>query len=143
MKNYSYEQINDACFQIAQKIAQQSTANPIIVAVSRGGLIPATIISHYLKTKDIRFIRLSSYSDNKEQSTLIDTTADEIPDNANTFIIDDICDSGETVQYLRNKYPQTKIYVLINKNTKILPDYFPISEPMGTWIHFPWEVEDD
>ena len=111
--------------------------------MSRGGLVPATIISHYLKHKDIRFIRLSSDSDeSKAQSKMIDTTLDEIPNTADTYIIDDLCDSGETVQYLRHKYPLAQIYTLINKNPEIKPDYFPISEPMGLWINFPWEPED-
>ena len=73
---------------------------------------------------------------------MIDTTIDEIPNTADTYIIDDLCDSGETLQYLRRKYPLAQIYTLINKNPEIKPDYFPMSEPMGLWINFPWEPED-
>ena len=143
MKEITYEQVDNACFMIAQKIQERSPNGFVLAAVSRGGLVPATIISHYLKQKDIRFIRLSSYSDDsKAQSKMIDTTIDEIPNTADTYIIDDLCDSGETLQYLRRKYPLAQIYTLINKNPEIKPEYFPISEPMGLWINFPWEPED-
>ncbi len=143
MKEITQEQVDKACYLIAQKIKERSPNGFVLAAVSRGGLVPATIISHYLKHKDIRFIRLSSYSDeNKEQVKMIDTTSDEIPNDANTYIIDDLCDSGETVQYLRGKYPLAQIYTLINKNPQIKPDYFPMPEQMGVWINFPWEPED-
>ena len=140
MKEITQAQVDNACFMIAQKIQKRSPNGFVLAAVSRGGLVPATIISHYLKQKDIRFIRLSSYSD--ESKSQSETTKDEIPDSPNTYIIDDLCDSGETVQYLRRKYPLAQIYTLINKNPEIKPDYFPISEPMGLWINFPWEPED-
>ncbi len=143
MKEITHEQVDNACFLIAQKIKERSPNGFVLAAVSRGGLVPATIISHYLQHKDIRFIRLSSYSDeNKEQFHIIDTTLDEIPNDVDTYIIDDLCDSGETVQYLRHKYPLVQIYTLINKNPETKPDYFPLTEPMGLWINFPWEPED-
>ena len=132
MKEITQDQVDNACFLIAQKIKERSPNGFVLAAVSRGGLVPATIISHYLKHKDIRFIRLSSYSDeSKAQTEMVDTTSDEIPNAANTYIIDDLCDSGETVQYIRNKYPLAKIYTLINKNQETKPDYFPLSEPKG------------
>ena len=142
MKKITYTQIDNACFKIAEKIRRGATGKFVIAAVSRGGLVPAAIVSHYLGYKDIRFIRLSSYDDSKKQSALVDTTTDDIPDETTTYIIDDICDSGDTLKYLRKKYPHANIYTLINKNPQIQPDYFPISEPMGVWINFPWEVED-
>jgi xanthine phosphoribosyltransferase len=92
--------------------------------------------------KEIKFIRLSSYDDQQERSEIIDTTTDIIPDEPNTYIIDDICDSGETVNYLRSKYPHAQIYTLVNKNQQIQPDFAPITEPRNLWINFPWEFED-
>jgi xanthine phosphoribosyltransferase len=142
MKKITYEQIDDACLLIAQKIKSQTPTGYTIAAVSRGGLVPAAIVSHYLGYKDIRFIRLSSYSDEKEHSGITDSTTDEIPNSENTYIIDDICDSGDTLKYLRQKYAKAQIYTLINKNPTIKPDYFPVTEQMGVWINFPWEVED-
>ena len=143
MKIISEEQVEAACLQIAQKIKSRTPSNYSLAAVSRGGLVPAAVVAHYLGCKDILFIRLSSYADqNREQTEIKDTTVDEIPNLPNTYIIDDICDSGETVRYLRKKYPQAQIYTLINKNTSIFPDYFPLSEPQGVWVNFPWEPED-
>ncbi len=142
MKQISYTEIDNACFKIAEKIKSENCPNYTIVAVSRGGLVPAAIVSHYLGYKDIKFIRLSSYSNEKQHSEIVDTTTDIIENSPSTYIIDDICDSGDTLQYLKRKYPNTRIFTLINKNPTILPDYYPISEPSGLWIHFPWEVED-
>lgn len=143
MKKINFAQIDNACFSIARKIEQQSPNGFVIAAVSRGGLVPAVIISHYLNYKDIRFIRLSSYDDKeKTQTRIADSTCDEVPDTPHTYIIDDICDSGETLRYLRRKYPSANIFTLINKNPQLQPDYAPLTEDSGVWVHFPWEVED-
>ena len=139
MKNVTFTEIKNACKDIADKIKSENLEKITIVAVARGGLVPATIIAHLLGIKDIRFIRLSSYANDHQQSELIDTTFDEIPNAETTYIIDDICDSGETLLYLRKKYPLAKICVVINKNSTIKPDFAPITEPAGLWINFPWE----
>lgn len=142
MKEISDTRVYAACRQLAQKIKERTPQNFTLVAVSRGGLVPTTIVAHLLREKDIKFIRLSSYDDQKEQSELIDTTTDIIPDEPNTYIIDDICDSGQTVSYLRSKYPHAQIYTLVNKNQQVQPDFAPITEPRNLWINFPWEFED-
>lgn len=139
MKNVTFTEIKNACKDIADKIKSENHEKITIVAVARGGLVPATIIAHLLGIKDIRFIRLSSYANDHQQSELVDTTFDEIPNTETTYIIDDICDSGETLLYLRKKYPLAKICVVINKNQTIKPDFAPITEPAGLWINFPWE----
>ena len=139
MKNITFTEIKNACKDIADKIKSENHEKITIVAVARGGLVPATIIAHLLGIKDIRFIRLSSYANDHQQSELVDTTFDEIPNAETTYIIDDICDSGETLLYLRKKYPLAKICVLINKNQTIKPDFAPRTEPAGLWINFPWE----
>jgi len=142
MKEISDTRVYAACRQIAQKIKERTPQNFVLAAVSRGGLVPATIVAHWLDVKEIKFIRLSSYDNQQERSEIIDTTTDIIPDEPNTYIIDDICDSGETVNYLRSKYPHAQIYTLVNKNQQIQPDFAPITEPHNLWINFPWEFED-
>ena len=142
MKIISSEQVEAACRLIAQQITKQTPQGYTIAAVSRGGLMPAALVSHYLNYKNILFIRLSSYDDTQERSEIVDTTTDIIPDSETTYIIDDICDSGETLRYLRQKYPHARIYTLVNKNPIIKPDFAPIIEPQGLWINFPWEPED-
>ena len=137
------EQVENACLKIAQRIKARTPEACTLAAVSRGGLAPTAIVAHYLGVKDILFIRLSSYADqSRQQSQISDTTTDNIPNLPNTYIIDDICDSGETVTYLRKKYPKAQIYTLVNKNSAIKPDYFPLAEEQGVWVNFPWEPED-
>lgn len=142
MKIISSEQVEAACRKIAQTIKARTPKNYKLVAVSRGGLMPTALVAHYLDCKDLLFIRLSSYSADKERAKIIDTTTDKIPDSPDTYIIDDICDSGETLLYLRQKYPHAQIFTLINKNPQIKPDFAPIAEPQDLWINFPWEPED-
>jgi len=142
MKEISDTKIYAACREIAQRIKTRTPNNFSLVAVSRGGLVPTTIIAHWLGVKEIKFIRLSSYDDEQKQTKITDTTTDKIANEETTYIIDDICDSGETVLFLRQKYSRAQIYTLINKNPNIQPDFAPITESQGVWINFPWEIED-
>lgn len=142
MKIISSEQVEAACRQMARNIKARTPDGYKLAAVSRGGLMPAAMVAHYLDCKDILFIRLSSYDNDRKHSAIADTTTDKIPDKPNTYIIDDICDSGETLMYLRKKYPHAQIYTLINKNPTIKPDYAALTEQQGVWVNFPWEPED-
>ena len=142
MKIISSEQVEAACRLMSQQIKKRTPQGFTLAAVSRGGLMPTALVAHFLDYKNILFIRLSSYDSQQEHSEIIDTTTDVIPDSDTTYIIDDICDSGETLRYLRLKYPHAQIYTLINKNSSIKPDFAPISEPQGIWVNFPWEPED-
>jgi xanthine phosphoribosyltransferase len=122
----------------------------IIVGITRGGLIPAVYMSHYfnkpLNTLEVSF-RDSGVT---EQPTQI---IDHIRNGKKVLIVDDILDSGETIDWIYQqvnsfnlKYVDfLKTAVLFHNEGKtglVDPDY------QGTvinkiennvWIVFPWE----
>ena len=90
-----------------------------VYGISRGGLIPAVIISYLL---DIPFVRY----ENKI--------------NSKTLIIDDISDSGKTLKKLLKKHKVGMTATLwIMKQTKYLPDVHIRIKNDDEWIVFPWE----
>ncbi len=60
------------------------------------------------------------------------------------LIIDDISDSGDTLNYWYGEYPESKFATLHYKNTSSFkPDFFSkeIDKDYG-WVVYPWEKED-
>ena len=60
------------------------------------------------------------------------------------LIVDDLIDSGETLKYLLEKYPNSKTAVIWNKEVKrgIEPDFYSV-KVKNEWIVQPMEVFDD
>lgn len=126
-------------------------ANPdgVILGVSRGGLIPATIISHFVNLP-FKVVGVKSYKGMRcgdIEFTQPFPLDDEIPKQV--IIVDDLVDTGRTisylVDYLRALRPDVDIIVItayIKKNF-IEPegiDLFHIEEKdKDTWLVFPYE----
>ena len=99
-----------------------------IYGVPRGGAIPAVWLSH--KT-GIDYYQLNSAQ--------ISKTADL----SHILIVDDICDSGETIKKLKENFPKCQTATLYYKETAIdKPDIY--GEVTGEeWLVFPWENNEE
>lgn len=142
----SYDEIHNACISIASDIKKHYSGVETIIGITRGGLIPATIISHLLDKPlfPLSYSSKAGKGDNKNHDN-------EIPLFTNVgskvLIVDDICDSGRTlneVQYQLNKQNiETVTAVLYYKdhpNQVIVPDmYWRMVTENDGWIVFPFE----
>lgn len=142
-KHYiTWEEIQNWSNQIADKIAADCAdiSQMTLVAVSRGGLIPAQLIAYKLNIRDIRVMKLISYdSDNKRGETK-DISTDRLFDGDDVYFIDDLADSGETVKYLRKRFPQARQCTLITKECcHEKPDISAVTLPGDAWLVFPWD----
>ena len=125
----SWENIQEWSADIAHKIAADcpDINHMTLVAVSRGGLIPAQLIAYD--------------SDNKRGETK-DISTDRLFDGSDVYFIDDLADSGETVRYLRRRFPNARQCTLITKDCCAeQPDLSAVTLPGDAWIVFPWDVD--
>ena len=123
----SWDDIKDVINKVVEKIENLEKKPFYIYGVPRGGLIPATWISH--KT-GIKYQQINS------------TQISKIADLSHILIIDDICDSGKTVKEIRENYPKVKVACLYYKETASeTPDIY--GEIVGDeWLVFPWETDE-
>lgn len=157
-KSLTFNKVKVDCEFLAEKIFNNTfkIGNPIktIVAVTRGGLIPAGILAQRLNIRDVRNISIKSY--NEETSGELELISESnIPDSPQTLFVDDLKDTGKTSLYLRKKFPNSLIAVVYKKTDKTkynnirdeaIDDkkYFDFCSnefPLGTWLIFPWEYE--
>lgn len=144
----TYLQVDEAIKDLAQLIVSEDYKIKTIVAVTRGGLYPALKLSQFLDVKDIRTICLQSYN-GETSGELQELFCADIPDCQNTLFVDDLWDSGKTIRYIKEKFPNSlvsTIYVktrgdeIIGIRENYLTLYAAEFEK-DSWIVFPWEEE--
>lgn len=125
----------------------------IVLAVGYGGFIPAGMIAYYLgKATDREVIIASmiaqSYKNGNRESLY--TTFDEESlehcrkkyGTDRILIVDDIADSGITLNKVKSMFPEAQTAVLVHKETSsVTPDFCGHRDKDGDkfWWHFPWE----
>lgn len=135
----NWEEFHQDTINLSQKIKQDGNYNKI-VAISRGGLLPAGILAYELDIRNTQAINISSY-DGEHQRSLDDV---EVCDNVGvvddkTLIVDDLSDTGSTYKLLRNRFPNAR-YVTVYAKPKgqSVVDIFSREMP-DEWLVFPWD----
>jgi len=148
----SWRDIHDLCKIISNSIKLQNEKVGNIIALSRGGLVPATVLAHELDIDRIYSLGVKSYTTSRKKREPVmyqQLTKTDIwtlkSSTGCTLIVDDICDTGETFLFLRKnickEIDNTRFVSLILKpKSKITPRYF--AEKSYKWIVYPWELNN-
>jgi xanthine phosphoribosyltransferase len=115
-----------------------------IIAITRGGMVPACIVARELEILIIETFCITSYDEKEQSETVILKEPNNITDDGEGWIvIDDLVDTGETFKLAREKYPKAHFACIYTKpageslvNTSIM------SFSQDTWLHFPWDLEN-
>ena len=111
-----------------------------IVAIARGGLVPAAIIARELEIRLIETICVSSYDHQTQGSVKILSAPDT--DGESWLIIDDLVDTGATAKAVRERLPRAHFAAVYAKPAgRPMVDTFITEVSQDTWIHFPWDTE--
>jgi xanthine phosphoribosyltransferase len=114
-----------------------------IVAVTRGGLVPAAIVARELDCRLIESICVVAY-DGEERNAgapRVVKGADAAGDGTGFLIVDDLVDRGDTARAVRNALPRA-IFACLYAKRDGLPcaDLYVTEVPQKTWLVFPWDV---
>ena len=112
-----------------------------IVAITRGGLVPAAIIARELNIRLIDTVCVITY-DWKEQGNSETVLKGVDGDGEDVLLIDDLVDTGRTARLVRNMLPKAHFAALYAKPAgRPLVDSFITEVSQDTWILFPWDSE--
>lgn len=111
-----------------------------IVAVTRGGLVPAAIVARELDIRLIDTVCITSYAE-FEPSKL--TVLKTVPgDGTGWLIVDDLVDTGRTARRVPELLPKAHFATIYAKPAgRPLVDSFITEVSQDTWILFPWDIE--
>jgi xanthine phosphoribosyltransferase len=118
-----------------------------IVAVTRGGLVPAGIVARELDIRLIETVCVASYSHQTQgELRVLKDVARNIVDLAGgqgkgVLIVDDLVDTGKTARVVRDLLPKAHFATVYAKPMgRPLVDTFITEVSQDTWIFFPWDT---
>ena len=115
-----------------------------IVAVTRGGLVPATIIARELEIRFVDTICIATYDEqDMGEVNIIKTPHQACADKGDGWLlIDDLVDTGTTVKAARKFLPKCHVATVYAKTEGIpFVDTFVHEVPQNHWVFFPWDTE--
>ena len=112
-----------------------------IIAITRGGLVPAAIIARELEIRLVDTICVSSY-DWQDQKGEVEVLKTLDMDGEGWLLIDDLVDTGKTAKSVRDMLPKAHFATVYAKpQGRPLVDTFITEVSQDTWILFPWDTE--
>jgi xanthine phosphoribosyltransferase len=113
-----------------------------IVAVSRGGLIPAAIVARELDLRLVESVCIITYQDEHRGEPVVTKPPGAAGDGAGFLIIDDLVDTGTTARVVRALLPKAYFACIYAKPLgREAVDSFVTEVSQDTWILFPWDTE--
>ena len=160
---YTWSDVEHHTQEILRQICSDSWRPDYVVGLTRGGLVPANLISQYLGCR-METLKVSLRDDTECESNLWmaeDAFGHNMEHPKNILIVDDINDTGATLNYIREDWPSgcfpdnprwtevwgsnVRVAVLVdNESSK---NEIPVSysavdinkAEQDVWLVFPWE----
>jgi hypoxanthine phosphoribosyltransferase len=147
----SWEQFHGLARTLALQVRNSGFQPDMIVAIARGGYLPARILSDYLDILDLTSIKVEHYHGmHKERLATVRYPLSADIDGKRLLLVDDVSDSGDTFEatmgHLQSRGTPKALMtaVLHHKRTSsFVPDYFAEEVLDWRWIIYPWAVIED
>lgn len=144
----TWNQIYEMLLCQAQKIKNQNYKPDIIIAIARGGVVSARILSDLLENPNLSFIQIEFYTNinqTLQEPTLKQTLTPKVI-GKKVLLIDDIADTGKSLHLAKTHLLQQgaieiKTATLYQKNQSITtPDFY--EKQTTNWVVFPWDIKE-
>ncbi len=118
-----------------------------LVAITRGGLVPAAIVARELEIRIIETVSVVGYhyddaNPKQAEEAQILKGAANVGDGEGWLVVDDLADTGRTLEVLRKIMPKAHFATIYAKpKGRPMVDTFVTEVSQDTWIYFPWDIE--
>lgn len=136
---------------LARQIRTADVKVEMIVAIGRGGYMPARLLSDLLGVFNLASFKIEHYKGaHKSKKALVKYPLNAPVDNQIILLVDDVSDSGDTfkvalehIQSLGNP-KSTHTAVLHHKLvSRFTPDFYAEKIAQWRWLIYPWAVTED
>jgi hypoxanthine phosphoribosyltransferase len=144
----SWNQIYGLLLKLAEEIRKSGFNPDLIVGVSRGGWIPARIMSDLLENPKLANVTAEFYvgvAETKHEPSITQPILVSVKDKK-VLVVDDLADTGKSLKlvnsHLKNHgASEIRIATLYHKPWSIIvPDYH--EKETCRWVIFPWEQKE-
>lgn len=133
--------------RIAEKIVESKYEPELIVAILRGGVVLARLLSDLLNIREIKVMRVIHYDalESKKVAEIVEPINCRL-DGMKVLLVDDVADTGESLIVARDHLlergaSEVKIATMHYKPwSKLKPDYY--SEETEAWVVYFWEYAE-
>jgi xanthine phosphoribosyltransferase len=133
----SWEEMHRDARALSWRLAERAPFEGI-VAIARGGLVPAQIVARELEIRLIDTICVATYDEQRQREPEI--LKGMTGDGRGWLIIDDLVDTGQTGRIVREMLPEAHFATVYAKPAgRSVVDTFVTGVSQDTWILFPWD----
>ena len=147
----TWNQVYRLSRRLADAIRDSGFRPDIVVAIARGGFVPARLLCDMLGLYDLVGFRIGHYeagAHKNPQARLCSSLTQDVRD-LNVLLVDDCSDTGDTLvlalEHLRSFVPRCiKVAVLHHKQVSpFVPDFYGQKIVAWRWLIYPWAVFED
>jgi len=148
-----WEEVAEWSTNLAEKVKESGYNPDIIIAIARGGLVPARIVADVLGVLDMLSIKIEHWVETASHTPQAKV---KYPFTLNlegkkVLVVDDITDTGDSVdlakKYIKENFNPSEIksatMQIIRQSAKIEPDYYALVIEDWTWFMYPWNYWED
>ena len=147
----TWDQVNSYARQLVHQIRKSGIEIDMIVAIGRGGYMPARLLSDLLGIMNLASFKIEHYRGSlKSPEAVIKYPLVADVNEQNILLVDDVSDSGDTfavaIEHVRSTGKPKNIHTLVIHHksvSKYVPDYFAQEVKQWRWIIYPWAVTED
>jgi xanthine phosphoribosyltransferase len=137
----TWEHLQNDCRALARRLLSIRRDWSRIVAIARGGLVPAAIIAREMDVRVVDTVCISSYTLRNQGSSVNILKRPDLAEMDETWlIVDDLVDTGRTAGVVRAMFQGIYFATVYAKpEGRPLVDTFITEFSQDTWILFPWD----
>ena len=147
---YDWKDIYEMCENLGRKIDSSGFKPDVIVAIARGGWVPARILCDLLDVRELYSVKAEHWGRvaTPGEAKLVQALNVDLSGKS-VLLVDDVTDTGETCLIVKDHLSslgakEVRIAVLDHKSTsKFVPDYFVSKMESWKWIVYPWSYYED
>ncbi|MGC9130195.1 MAG: phosphoribosyltransferase [Pyrobaculum sp.] len=153
VKVVTFDEIVEWSRQLAAKIRESGWQPDVIVAIARGGFVPARLLCDWLGVSDLVSIQVVHWP---SAAQVAEKAYVKYPVSADlrgkkVLIVDDIVDTGDSVELAKRSVEEccgpaevrTAALQVITSVAKIIPDYYAVEVREWVWFAYQWNAVED
>ncbi len=152
-KLVSWDEIVDWSRGLAEKIRRSGYIPDVVIAVARGGYVPARLICDFLMINNLVSIQSQHWTEaaKAEERAIIKFPYEVDLSGMKALLVDDIVDTGESLllakEFILKKWHPTEVRIAvlqwISSAAKFRPDYYHLEVREWVWFQYPWTRLED